>query len=217
MPSACWETRDSTYLHAVGGNSRLLSIVPDGTQVEHDSAMKPYLLLLAGYLAFVWQASLRPELAWNGYSPNFLVLALLLALWSLTDLTALVAAAGLGLLSDCLANGSLGSDMFCFLIVANVLQMVCPPRLVRHPGWLLGLALLATVLIEVSTMALRGTLSRDISMPTDFLHYALTAFGDGLYSALLAAVPVLGIIVWGRRTTDSGHQPALNRWHRLTS
>ncbi|MDB5340349.1 MAG: hypothetical protein JWN70_5968 [Planctomycetaceae bacterium] len=177
--------------------------------------MKHYLLILAGYLAFVWQAALRPELAWNGYSPNFLVLALLLVMWLLTDIAALIAAAGLGLLSDCLATRSLGNDMLCFLVVANVLQTICSPRLVRHPGWLLGLVLLATILIEVSTTALRGTLNHEASMVS--LRVLLTAVGDGLYTALLAALPVLGMIVWGRRVADSGHQAGLGRWHRLTN
>ncbi len=183
--------------------------------------MKHYLLILAGYLAFVWQAALRPELAWNGYSPNFLVLALLLVMWSLNDITALIAAAGLGLLSDCLATRSLGNDMLCFLVVANILQTVCSPRLVRHPGWLLGLVLLATILIEVSTTALRGTLNHEMakvdSSSVIYLRWLLTALGDGLYTALLAALPVLGMIIWGRRVADSGNQPALGRWHRLTS
>jgi rod shape-determining protein MreD len=183
--------------------------------------MKPYLLLLSGYLAFVWQAALRPELTWNGYAPNFLALALLLVMWSLSDISALIVAAVLGLLSDCLVTRSLGNDMLCFLVVANVLQTICPPRLVRHPGWLLVLVLFATFLIEVSTSALRGTLNHEISNVDGssmiYLRWGLTALGDGLYTALLAALPVVGMIVWGRRMADSGHQPELNRWHRLTS
>lgn len=183
--------------------------------------MKLYLLLLASYLAFVWQAALRPELAWNGHAPNFLALALLLLMWSLTDIPALIAAAGLGLLSDCLATRSLGTDMLCFLAVANLMQTVCPPRLVRHPGWLLGLVCLTTILIEVSTMALRGTLDHELtkvdSPALNYWRWGLTAVGDGFYTTLLATLPVLGMIAWGHRMSNSGSQPALNRWHRLTS
>lgn len=183
--------------------------------------MKHYLLILAGYLAFVWQAALRPELVWHGYAPNFLALAVLLVLWSLPDVAALIAVTGLGLMSDCLATRSLGNDMLCFLLVGIILQTLCPPRLVRHPGWLLLFVLLATVLIEVSTTALRGTLNHDISQgdvtSVIYLRWALTACGDGCYTALLATAPVVGMIIWGRRATDSGHQTALGRWHRLTS
>ncbi|MES2790884.1 MAG: hypothetical protein V4719_14835, partial [Planctomycetota bacterium] len=182
---------------------------------------KHYLLLLAGYLAFVWQAALRPELDWNGYTPNFLALALLLVMWTLSDLTALIAATGLGLLSDCLATRSLGNDMLCFLAVAIFLQAVCPPRLVRHPGWLVGLVFLITLLVEVTTISLRGTLNHELaamgSASAVYLRWCLTALGDAFYTALLAALPVLGMIFWGRRLTDSGHQPALGRWHRLNS
>ena len=90
--------------------------------------MKHYLLILACYLAFTWQAALRPELACYGYAPNFLVLAVVLVMWSLTDITGLIAVAALGLLSDCLATRSLGNDMLCFVAVGILLQMVCSPR-----------------------------------------------------------------------------------------
>ena len=180
--------------------------------------MKHYLLILACYLAFTWQAALRPELACYGYAPNFLVLAVVLVMWSLTDITGLIAVAALGLLSDCLATRSLGNDMLCFVAVGILLQMVCSPRLVRHPGWLLGLVLIGTVLIEVSTTFLRGTLNHELpQFDASYLRWVLTAFGDGCYTAVLATGPVWAMIVWGRRSSESSHQPALGRWHRLTS
>ena len=181
--------------------------------------LKNNLLLLSAYLAFVWQAALRPELDWNGYVPNFLALALVLVLWSLTDVTALIAAAVLGLLSDCLAPRALGNDMLCYLAVAILLQAICPPRLVRHPGWLLLIVLLATVLIELTTTGMRGTLNSPSVSGTSVLslRWALSALGDGLYTALLATVPVAVLNIWNRRMALDHRQPALNRWHRLTS
>lgn len=182
--------------------------------------LKHYLLLLSGYLAFVWQAALRPELDWNGYAPNFLALALVLMLSSLGDVTALIAAAGLGLLSDCLAPRSLGNDMLCFLAVSILLQAVCPPRLVRHPGWLLLIVLLATVLLEFTTVGLRSTLNTTQALgglPVMSIQWGFVALGDGLYTALLATLPVVAFQTWSRRAGQDHRQPTLNRWHRLTS
>ena len=184
--------------------------------------LKHSLLLLFCYLLFVWQAALRPDLAWQGHVPHFLALALVAVLWSLTDAQALVAAALLGLLSDSLAPRGLGNDMLCFLAVGICLQALCPPRLVRHPGWMLVLVLLATVLIEVSTWALRATLNHEIpaaevGSAAVYLRLGVTALGDGIYTAMLAVLPLFCVSLWTRRRTrDDGHA-ATNRWHRLTS
>ncbi len=183
---------------------------------------KHHLLIPLCYLAFAWQAALRPDIAWHGYSPNFLVLALIAALWCLSDATALVAVAVLGLLSDSLAERHLGNDMLCFLAVAGLIQIVCPPRLLRHSALLLVLVLLATILIDFTTVAVRSTLSRDLATSDNatsmiYVRWGLMALGNGFYTALLAAVPLMAIHLWNGRALHSDSQAVGNHWHRLTS
>ncbi len=183
---------------------------------------KHHLLIPLSYLAFVWQAALRPEIAWHGYSPNFLVLALIAAVWLLSDATALVAVAVLGLLSDSLAERHLGSDMLCFLAVAGLIQTICHPRLLRHSALMLVLVLLATILIDFSTTALRATLNRELSTPDGgasmtYLRWGLIALGNGFYTALLATLPFMAINVRNGRVQHVDNRAVGNRWHRLTS
>lgn len=181
--------------------------------------MKAYLLVPIVYLAFVWQAALRADIACNGYAPNFLVLALVAVLWSLSDSKALLTATLLGLLSDCLAPDHLGSDMLCFLGVAVFVQVVCPPRLLRHPALVVVLVLLATGLVEFSSTIFRTALNHELAAATTvtYFRWGLNALGDGLYTALLAILPLLAISLWQSRVVDRTNQPVGNHWHRLTS
>lgn len=183
---------------------------------------KHYLLIPATYLAFVWQAALRPDIAWHGYSPNFLVLVLIAALWSLSDISALIAAAMLGLLSDSLAARHLGSDMLCYLTIAVLLQVVCPPKLLRHHSLVVALVLVATILIEFSTTALRATLNQQVTAADgtasmNYLRWGLISLGDGFYTALIAVLPLLALSLWKTRISQTESRQVGNRWHRLTS
>lgn len=182
--------------------------------------LKNHLLIPIVYLAFAWQAALRPDIGWHGYSPNFLLLALIAVLWSLSDSVALVAVAVVGLLSDSLAASQLGCDTLCFLAVAMAVQTFCPPKLVRHPALLLVLVLLSTVLIEFSSTALRVTLNHDLATPdavsASYLRWILTAIGDGFYTALLAVLPLTGIHLWNSQVSRNEGRSVGNRWHRLT-
>lgn len=181
-----------------------------------------YLLIPATYLAFAWQAALRADIAWHGYSPNFLVLVLIVALWSMNDVSALFAAAVLGLLSDSLAARHLGSDMLCYLAVAVLLQVACPPKLLRHYSLVIVLVLIATILIEFSTTALRAMLSQDVADidgigAMTYLNWGIVALGCGLYTALVAVPPLLAISFWTSRASRTDSRQVVNRWHRLTS
>jgi hypothetical protein len=143
-------------------------------------------------------------------------------LWSLSDARAVIAAALLGLLSDSLMARHLGNDMLCFLAIAVCLQVVCPPKLLRHSALVIVLTLLTTVLVEFSATALRATLDHELSTPdfpaaTNCLRWGLTALGDGLYTALLAILPLLVINLWQSRVLNQDSHPVGNRWHRLTS
>lgn len=182
---------------------------------------KQHLLIPFCYLTYVWQAALRPDIAWNGYSPNFLVLAAIAALWCLSDSQALIAVGVLGLLSDSLSEHHLGSDLLCFLTVAALIQTFCPPRLLRQSSLLLILTLMSAVLIEFSTTALRATLNHELGATdessTIYVRWALMSLGNGLYTAVIAAPALIAMNLWSGQTLHSESRTVGNHWHRLTS
>lgn len=182
--------------------------------------LKYYILAPAMYLAFVWQATLRSDMAWHGYAPNFLTILFVVALWILDDVPGLLIAAVLGLLSDSLTSHHLGCDTLCFVVIAALLQVLCPPRLVRHPAWLPVLVCAATWLVEITTTALRATLNHELPESAAYaevlLSWGVRALGDSCYSALLMTLPLLVLSICGQRLRY-GERSLGNSWHRLTS
>lgn len=181
----------------------------------------PFCFLLLFYLAYSLQATVRPEISWHACSPNFLVIFLILCLWNVSEAWGLVFAAVAGLLSDCLAPNLLGADMLCFLVCSVLLQIVCPPHLIRHPGLLLVLVNVTAFLIELSTLALRAGLSQPITTFSDAPFVASnwlgTAIGNSLLTMLMAVPIVLLIHVASGHRVHDGTSPVGNHWHRLTS
>jgi cell shape-determining protein MreD len=174
------------------------------------------------YFAFAWQASLRPDLAWNGCSPNFLALVLIGSCVLLNDVSALFAAAMLGLLSDSLAPRGLGPDVLCYLVLIIALQGLCPPKLVRNSAVLLVILCLSTALLEFSGEVLRATLNHELPWqdPTTqarLMRWLLTALGNGIYTSLVAVFPLLISRGLTNRIVRESQDAFANRWHRLTS
>jgi cell shape-determining protein MreD len=174
------------------------------------------------YFAFAWQAALRPEMLWHGFSPNFLALVLIGSCVLLRDISALFAATALGLMSDCLAPQGLGPDVLCYLGAIIVLQAICPPKLVRNPAVLLVILMMTTALVELSGTVLRATLSHELvwsdsRTATTITNCSVIAAGDGLYTALLAVFPLLVIKLLSQGVVQESQDAFANRWHRLTS
>ena len=184
--------------------------------------------LLAIYFAFTWQASLRTVLEWNDFSPNFLVLALIGSCILLSDVSALIAAAILGLLSDSLARQGLGNDVLCFVVFGIALQALCPPKLVRNPLVLLAIIMSTTTGLELACTLLRSGLnheltnvltiaSNDAKQSSLIFHWIRIAVGNGIYTGLLAVLPLVIIQTYRRTGFQESQETFANRWHRLTS
>lgn len=174
------------------------------------------------YLAFTWQAALRPAMEWNGFTPSFLALALIGSCALFNDVPALFAAALLGLLSDSLAPQRLGPDVLCYLALIIALQGLCPPKLVRNPAVLLGIVLLSTAMLEFSCTALRATLNHELAWHESqtritLIGWGVIALGNGFYTALLAVLPLFATRAFTNRVVKDSQDAFANRWHRLTS
>jgi rod shape-determining protein MreD len=90
--------------------------------------MKYIGLALLTYAAIVLQIGARAGLSIDGVSPNFLMLALSLVICCLHDRSAVVAAAVIGFLADCLVAGPLGTTMFAAVIAVYLLRKLFPFR-----------------------------------------------------------------------------------------
>jgi rod shape-determining protein MreD len=82
--------------------------------------MKHGLLLIVTYLVAVLQASGHFRLHNDGGPVAFLPLVFVLAVFLFNDWRAVVWAAVMGLVSDCLKPGAVGIDMLCAVLVAGV-------------------------------------------------------------------------------------------------
>jgi rod shape-determining protein MreD len=178
-----------------------------------------YLLCL--YFAFAWQATLRPVWDWHGCGPNFLVLALVGSCVLLSDVSALIAAAVIGLLSDSLTQRGLGPDVLVYVCVCVAMQALCPPRLVRNPLVLLVILCGATICVEFTSVLFRSTLNHQLVWSSgqfgpQMAQWGLIACGDGIVTALLAVLPLVLIRSLTIRGLDESQDRFANRWHRLT-
>ena len=102
--------------------------------------MKHIIILLLTYVAAVGQTSLRSELTIGAATPDFLWLVLVAIVLSIDGWPAIVWAALVGLLADCIAGGRLGSGMLAVLLVVGVAQTLQQTRSSRSalmvPLWL---------------------------------------------------------------------------------
>lgn len=146
------------------------------------------------YAAFVLQASIAEEIALEPYTPQFLMLALAIAVSRLPPIPGLVCAAVLGLLSDALAPEGLGIDVICFTLAALGLQQL--PWFGRIKSTLvLCLQNFAIVfVVSLVTACLRAGPS---GFPGDWLKCLDLASGCAGYTALLGAS--LGIALTAAR------------------
>lgn len=185
------------------------------------------LFLGLGYLAFVWQAALRPSCELWGVSPNFLAAMLVLSVWHLPATHGIIAAALLGLGADVWSGSGLGADMLAYTVTGLLLQGVCPPHWIRHWGGHLSLVAGVTAVCELGGILVR-CLSKPRSLPLMWdnplatLSELLTRVcGDGLITAaLFGGVWLIGYLCWGRfHTGGESSRSAMslsNRWGRLT-
>lgn len=183
-------------------------------------------LILLGYLAFVWQASLRPEWMWSGCGPHFLALAMVVAVWCLDETRGVLAAAVLGCGSDVWAARGLGPEMLSFTLVAMVLQGCCPPKLIRHPLGHVSLVAVCTWCVTslgllIRLLALPETIPLQWSSPlADWQSVGLRLLGEGVLTAGLFGVVLLAVHLWSWLTQrdfsgDVGQTRLTNQWQRL--
>lgn len=90
--------------------------------------MKYIGLALLTYAAIVLQIGARAGLSIDGVSPDFLLLALSLTICVLRDRSAVVWAAVIGFLADCLVTGPLGIIMFAAVAAVYLLRILFPFR-----------------------------------------------------------------------------------------
>jgi len=176
---------------------------------------------LCAYFAFAWQATLRPILDWNGLSPNFLAMMLIVSCVVLSDVSALMGAAVLGLLADSLAQRGLGPDVLSYVALCIMLQVICPPKLVRSPFVLLAIVCGSTATVEILSVILRTTWNHELSwnspqFPEMMLRWISIATGDGIYTMLLVIGPILVARGLNTKLLNDPQDGFANRWHRLT-
>ena len=83
---------------------------------------KHFCLIVLAYIAMVLQTGVRGPLAINGIIPVFLPLVLLVVIFFFKGPSALLWAAVIGLLGDCLTPGELGVGMICATCILHLVQ-----------------------------------------------------------------------------------------------
>lgn len=141
-------------------------------------------LALMAYVAIVLDVGARSELSLYGVPPQFLLLTLSVAVVCLRDNSAIVWAAVIGFLADCISNGPLGVSMFCSIITVFALRKMLPRRKTYYPPVSVGICAVLSFAVLVSSFAARSLISGQAVDWRSLL--AIGASGAG-YSAVLFA------------------------------
>ncbi|MGH7127118.1 MAG: rod shape-determining protein MreD [Planctomycetaceae bacterium] len=135
------------------------------------------------YLACVAQAGLRTDVAFGPVAPDWLGLMLVMALLTFDQKAALVWAAVVGLLADCLTAEALGIGMTCAVVIACVAQRLGLPG--RNDS-LLSVGMIA--FLVVFALGLTSSTARLFvaDVQVDAVRHVLVVTGTAAYSAVLA-------------------------------
>lgn len=146
----------------------------------------PALLLLA-YVAAVLQTNAELNSVLGMFAPNLLMLVLVTAAMKIRGWPAIVWAAGLGLLADCLTAERLGVQMICATLAAWLIQRALDERW-GESAWSIALLCFSTIfLVTFAANLARMLLSeRQVGMGEFFQ----ATIGTSTSSALLALFTV---------------------------
>ncbi|MSR57989.1 MAG: hypothetical protein EXS05_09975 [Planctomycetaceae bacterium] len=176
------------------------------------------LILIAAvtYAAFVLQSSLVPLVFPNAWAPNLIVAGLVWMVWRSSGRTAIVVAAGWGLIADGLSPGGLGINVVGFVAAAWLIQLACC-RLPRLPVVLLSALLALTALVVPTVTAVIGlALAREV---VDIRSLLMQGTGSAVSTGLLAMGLLLAwrMVFDPQANSDDRQTVAVsNRWSMLT-
>ena len=146
------------------------------------TARRHLFLAIVTYAAVVAQVTLRGRVAIAGFHPDFLLLALALAVWSTQGRSSILWAAAIGLISDCLCAGRLGSGMFVAIVATLGSQQL--RRRGVTPDGITDLLRYIVFLILV-LLGQQGIRLASSSAPFVTSSWLLQILGDGMYTVLL--------------------------------
>ena len=157
-------------------------------------------LVLMTYIGFVLDLGARSELSLNGVSPEFLLLALSVAATCQRDDSAIIWAALIGFLVDCISSGPLGVTMFCSIAAVFVMRKMLPRRKPYYPPVSVGICVVLAFAVLVSSSAARILI---VGQAIDWRSLLTLAAGGAGYTAVLFT---------GLRITYSGVSRVLLRF-----
>ncbi|MBT4866468.1 MAG: rod shape-determining protein MreD [Planctomycetaceae bacterium] len=144
--------------------------------------MKHFALILLAYVGFVLDLGARSELSLNGVSPEFLLLALSVAATCQRDNSAIIWAAVMGFLVDCISSGPLGVTMFCSIVAVFAMRKMLPRRKAYYPPVSVGICAVLAFAVLVSSSAARCLI---VGQAVDWRSLLTLAAGGAGYTAVL--------------------------------
>lgn len=150
------------------------------------------------YLSTVLQVSVAPHLAIGGAEPQFLLLVMIVAAFTVSEWTAILWAAIAGLLLDCIGGGPFGVGMLCCTLTGAFLSQWRQKADRPHAAALVGIIFMALC----SELFLAGTLSAVLSSQlVDHVRLMVVVFGSALWTTALVSTLVIGYAVIARVLT----------------
>lgn len=150
--------------------------------------MMHIVLSLMAYVSLVLDVGAQSELSLYGVPPQFLLLTLSVAVVCLRDNSAILWAAVIGFLADCISSGPLGVSMFCSIIAVFALRKMLPRQKAYYPPMSIGICVVLSFAVLVSSSAARSLISGQSVDWRSLL--AIGASGAGYTAALFAGLRI---------------------------